>query len=251
MSVKRNFIVIHILVVAFFLGFIYIKFIVKGKEPAPVAVDLRTLQQADNESASVSSPKPLKTQEVSFPKELNLKVQFFAQAPEGNWDYPWQEACEEASILLIDNAIMDKNWSRDDFKNEILKLVEWENKMFGDYKHTDLEQNERIISEYLGLKYSVVKNPSFEDVKKALNKGHLVLMTFAGKALHNPNYKNGGPNYHAMVIKGYEDNKIVTNDVGTRKGEDYVYSWDTINSALHDWAEPIENGNKVMLEIYK
>ena len=82
-------------------------------------------------------------------------------------------------------------------------------------------------------------------------------MTFEGKVIGNPNYKNGGPVYHAMVIKGYEDKtadpgsvqKIITHDVGTRKGEDYVYKWSTLQNALHDWNEPMKNGAKRMLEV--
>src|SRR3989344_4828168 len=32
--------------------------------------------------------------------EVNLKVPFTSQAPTGNWDLPYQEACEEASALM-------------------------------------------------------------------------------------------------------------------------------------------------------
>ena len=107
-----------------------------------------------------------------------------------------------------------------------------------------------MLDEYLGLESIVHENPSLDDIKGVLARGHLIVMTFAGKELGNPNYTNGGPVYHAMVIKGYkEGNKVIVHDVGTRRGEDYVYSWDVIDRAMRDWAEPISTGKKRMIEV--
>ncbi len=191
-----------------------------------------------------------KVASAPLPLSLNLDIPFYTQAPFSNWDNPWQEACEEASVLLIANAYYDHNWTREQFNDQILKLVEWEKKRFGDYKHTSVEQTAEILADYLGLKTVIVENPSYEDIMKTLNKGHLIVMTFAGKKIGNPNYKNGGPVYHAMVVKGYkEGKKVITHDVGTRKGENYVYRWSVLQNALHDWAEPIESGEKRMIEV--
>jgi len=207
----------------------------------------RTGGSAAKEPPATSEPDNLP---VSLPEELNLKMTFYAQAPFGNWDYPWQETCEEASVLLIANEYLKKSWTADQFNDELLKLVEWEKTTFGDYKHTSVIQTVKILNEYLELKTLVYDNPTFEDVQKVLARGHFIVMTFAGKKLGNPFYKNGGPNYHAMVIKGYKKGeKIITSDVGTRNGENYVYSWKTINNAMHDYAEPIEDGAKRMIEV--
>ena len=46
------------------------------------------------------------TQDAVITKELsptmNLSVPFTSQAPEQNWDEPWQDACEEAAVLMLD-----------------------------------------------------------------------------------------------------------------------------------------------------
>lgn len=187
---------------------------------------------------------------TDIPKELNLKAAFYPQAPYADWDLPWQEACEEASVLLVANEYLNKNWSRAEFRDEILKLVEWEKETFGDYEHTSVDQTARILEEYLDLKTVIHENPTLEDVKSVLARGNFIVMTFAGKKLGNPNYRNGGPNYHALLVKGYKTgDKIITHDVGTRNGEDYVYSWTVIENALHDYAEPIEDGEKRMIEV--
>ncbi len=128
--------------------------------------------------------------------------------------------------------------------------MEWEKDYFGDYKHTTVAQTAEFFDKYLGLKTIIHENPTFEDVQKILAKGHLIAMPFAGKMLGNPNYKNGGPIYHMMVVKGYKKGqKIITNDVGTRNGENYVYTWKVAQNALHDYDEPIQNGVKRMIEV--
>lgn len=225
------------------------------KELAPPTVSIDQII-AQNPETSPSSDTPIQdvpaTPEIKpLPLALNLEVPFYSQAPFSNWDYPWQEACEEASALLVANTYFNHKWTREQFNEQILSLVDWEKKTFGDYKHTDVDQTAKLLKDYLGLETVIHENPTFEDVKEILSHGHLIVMTFAGKDLHNPNYKNGGPNYHAMVIKGYKDEgqKIITNDVGTRNGENYVYSWTTINNSLHDYAEPINKGAKRIIEV--
>ena len=221
-----------------------------GKEAVPAAVSFRNVAAENMVEAAKMEKNGSPEVGLSLPTALNLQMTFYAQAPFGNWDYPWQEACEEASTLLVANTYFGYGWSADKFNDQILRMVEWENQKFGDYKHTTVAQTAQIFNEYLGLKTVIHENPTFEDVKNILNKGHLIVMTFAGKLLGNPNFRNGGPNYHAMVIKGYKaDSKIITEDVGTRNGENYVYSWGVIANSLHDYAVPIESGGKRLIEV--
>lgn len=251
---RKTYIQILLLVVATALvvggGYFVVKSQKYQKESVPDAVDISKVLQSETQQSALLIPGETQQTQRKLPDSLNLKMTFYSQAPFGNWDYPWQEACEEASILLVANTYFDHNWIREDFNDQILKLVEWEKKRFGSYEHTNVDQTAAMIDEYLGLKSVIHEDPTFDDVKKAVAEGHLVVMTFAGKKLGNPFYTNGGPNYHAMVIKGYKlGEKIITADVGTKRGEDYVYSWETVDAALHDYAEPIENGAKRMIEV--
>lgn len=243
-------------------GFVLYKNTREYKEPVPVAVDFSDMKDVyadltDGGSSTLEAAEGTSTEEVSeqepvqLPEALNLEMTFYSQAPHGNWDYPWQEACEEASVLLIANEYYDHNWTRDEFNEEILKIVDWEKNYFGSYEHTDMAQTAEMLEKYLGLNTVIHENPSYEDIQKVLLKGHLIVMPFAGKQLNNPYYTNGGPNYHVMVVKGYKaaEKKIITDDVGTRRGEDFVYTWDNIHSSLHDYAEPITDGAKRMIEV--
>lgn len=171
------------------------------------------------------------------PAAINIEMPFFTQAPFSNWDYPWQEACEEASVLLVANLYNHMNLDTAGFNDWLLKLVDWEVETFGAYEHTTVAQTVEMLETNFQLKAVVHEDPSFEDFQEILAEGHLIIAPFAGQYLGNPNYKNGGPIYHMMVVKGYDTEKmqIVTHDVGTRNGADYVYDWETVEFALHDW----------------
>ena len=172
-----------------------------------------------------------------LPTSINISMPFYTQAPLSNWDYPWQEACEEASVLLVANLYKAMNLDVNGFNEELLRLVDWEIATFGAYEHTTIEQTAQMMRNQYGLETVIHENPSFEDFQEILAQGHLIIAPFAGQHLGNPNYKNGGPVYHMMVVKGYDATKmqIVTHDVGTRNGADYVYDWDVVDFAPHDW----------------
>ena len=212
-------------------------------ERIPIGLDFQQVIQEKVEGDSSENIKVL-------PEELNLEAPFYSQAPFADWAFPWQEACEEASILLAANVYQDHEWTREEFNEEILKMVDWQEQRFGTYLDTTASQVQEILTDYLHLDSIMHENPTFEDIQKILNEGHFIVMFFSGKQLDNPNFKNGGPLYHAVLIKGYKKNqRVITHDVGTRKGENYVYSWKTLQYAMHDFATPIESGAKRMLEI--
>jgi hypothetical protein len=240
-------------------GFVVYKNSKEYKEPVPAAVVFSDVQRYANPDDAIGGSvqteaggsEEISDEPVKLPEDLNLKMTFYSQAPNGNWDYPWQEACEEASVLLIANEYYGHEWTRDEFNDEILKIVDWEKGYFGSYEHTDMSQTAEMLKKYLGLNSVIHENPTYEDIEKVLSSGHLIVMPFAGKELNNPYFTNGGPNYHVMVVKGYKsaEKKIITDDVGTRRGEDFVYTWDNIHSSLHDYAEPITQGSKRMIEV--
>ncbi len=219
---------------------------------ATETVNFLELQDTTSKGVKVEAeikPRP----ETEIRTALNIEVPFFTQAPHSNWDYPWQEACEEASILNVANIFKGMNLNKDTFNTELLRLVEWEKIYFGSYEHTSISQTAEMIKIQYNLRTEIHENPSFDDIKTIISNGHLIVAPFAGKLLYNPNFKNGGPNYHMIVIKGYDTEKmqIITNDVGTRMGSNYTYDWSVIENALHDWSNPdITDGAKKIIEVF-
>ncbi len=199
-------------------------------------------------SATSSTPAPAITSQV------NLAVPFTVQAPYANWDDPYGEFCEEASVLMAMSYIKGEKIPTADVANtKLLAIKAFEEKRFGFYKDTTAAQTATIIQEMYGYKNTkLIDNPTAADIKQALSEGKLVLTPLAGRMLGNPYYQTPGPLYHMLVVKGYtKDGKFITNDPGTRHGADFLYSEKTIMDAIHDWHndEHIELGKKVILVV--
>ncbi len=167
---------------------------------------------------------------------VNLAVPFQAQAPRGDWSEPWQNACEEASAILVDAYWKNEQLSVDDMEQRILQLVAWESTHFGYYQETTAEQTATMLRSVYGYrKVVVIHGATLADVVANVRAGRPVIVPLAGRLLDNPYYTAPGPVYHMLVVKGItEDGSIITNDVGTRHGRNYVYSPAVFAAAMHD-----------------
>lgn len=215
----------------------------------PPAKDYAAVASA-TPSASVAPKKT--TSEVSAGQEINLAVPFTPQAPHANWELPYNEFCEEASILIAMSYIQSKDIPSADFADaELLKIKAFEEKRFGYYKDTTIAEVATIIQEYYKYdKTKILVDPTIDNIKEALTQGKLVIMPAAGQQLGNPYFRQPGPLYHMLVLKGYTKNgQIIVNDPGTRRGADYIYRADILMNAMHDWRGDgqIEKGRKVIL----
>ena len=190
--------------------------------------------------------------QVPVPETAQLAVPFTTQAPHANWEYPYQEACEEASALTVHYFYEGKTFTPDIADREILALVAFEEDELGFYEDTTAAETARIIKEYWGYtRVDVLENPTADQIKAHVAAGRPVIIPASGKELENPNFRNGGPLYHMFVVTGYDKDEFITNDVGTRKGEDYRYNITTIMNAMHDWnGGDVANGAKRALVVY-
>lgn len=193
---------------------------------------------------------------IAHPRAMNLAVPFTAQAPSGNWSLPYQEACEEASVLMavayFDSTRVDIA-TKEAATAELLALVDFQTERFGDYKDTTAEETARFARQrYEHITFDIVRDPTVEDLRAALARGQLVIVPAYGRALGNPHFSGDGPLYHMLVLRGYDADRgwFVTNDPGTRYGEGYVYDEATIMAAMGDWndGDP-QNGEKVVLVV--
>jgi len=188
------------------------------------------------------------TQHV-LPATVNLDVPFTSQAPESNWEQPWQDACEEAAILMLDAYYKKYNLSPLFAKDELLKMVDWETERGWGYS-ISLEDIKTVAAWYMGDTFSfrIQKEPSIDGIKQTLAAGNPVLVVAYGKSLDNPNFTNGGPEYHALIIRGYTDEGFITNDPGTRNGKEFFYTYENLMSSIHDWnGGDVESGDAVVM----
>lgn len=192
-------------------------------------------------------------QKTPIPKELNLKVPFTSQAPTGNWDRQHEENCEEASMLManryFENRAIDNST---DAETGMAQLVDWENANIGVSDSMTAEQTAETLSKMLNLKTKMITNPVIEDIKNAISKNQLVLVPVAGRLVGNPFYTSPGPLYHMLVIKGYTETQFITNDPGTKRGENYPYGFNVILDANHDWNNgDVNNGSHTIVLVSK
>lgn len=226
-----------------------------AKQPIPTTEELlndsndnETIGQLDNEN--VVSEENIEPQDAA-PSEINLPVPFTSQAPEKNWDQPWQDACEEAAVLMLDAYYKNYGLSPLFAKDELIKLVGWEeNQGWGG--SIPMEKVEAVAQYLLGSEYStrVIENPTVEQIKNFVAAGQPVLVVADGKVLPNPNFRNGGPVYHALIIRGYTEDKFITNDPGTQFGENFMYEYEDLMEAIKDWnGGDVKSGRRVVLVV--
>ena len=186
------------------------------------------------------------------PAEINLAVPLMPQAPYADWSLPYQEACEEASAILVDRFYKNQPVAPEDVKQEILKLVEWEKNKFGYYFHTTAAETATILKQYFGYRrVDVLRDITIDDIKAHLLAGRPVIVPLAGRLLGNPYYTQPGPIYHMLVIKGFtKDGKFITNDVGTKRGQNYAYDGNVLFSAIHDAPTGGDGWNVADVEAY-
>ncbi len=202
---------------------------------------------------SVDSPAPetntVKEKTLAKPEKVLLGVPFTSQAPKTVWDAMHEDACEEASLIMARHYIEGTEIeSTDSADQEISDLISFEESK-GLGTSITLNQLNLVAKEYYGMDSGqIISNVTSDILKDVLAESKVVILPAAGKLLNNPNFKNGGPNYHMLVVKGFDQSNFITNDPGTRKGEGYQYDPGTLINALHDWnSENILNGEKNIL----
>ena len=208
-----------------------------------------TIQQYDNEVVSSSEIKMEDVPEL-LPSKMNLDVPFTSQAPEKNWDQPWQDACEEAAVLMLDAYYKGYGLSPLFSKDEILKMVDWQDKKGWGYS-IEAEKVLKLTDWYMSSKQiRIVEDPSVEEIREFVANGNPVLVLAYGKDLPNTHFSGDGPEYHALIIRGYDEDEFITNDPGTQFGENFKYKYETLMNAIHDWNDSnVREGKKVVLVI--
>lgn len=204
----------------------------RAKLPAP-----------ENIAASITAPavnaviNRYGNDSVPIPDARNLAVPFTSQAPHANWDADHEEFCEEAAVLMVGRFYQQRSIANaDDAENGLQQIKQWEVDHLGFYFDTTAAETAQILEGLYNLHVDLKVDPTIRDIKLAIAQGQLVIVPAAGRELGNPNFTAPGPIYHNLVIRGYTaDGKFITNDPGTRKGEEYVYDQDVVMGAMHDW----------------
>jgi hypothetical protein len=211
--------------------------------PAPVIIESENDDQPEKKEPVIQK----------VPDKILIDVPFTSQAPYSKWDAYHEEACEEASLIMVRYFLEKKALNPEIAENEIQKLIRFEIDRYGDYMDSDARGVVTLAKDYYGLNnLEVVYDFTKEELKKELAKGNPIIIPAAGRLLGNPNFTAPGPLYHNLVLIGYEGSQFITNDPGTRKGKGYRYDADVFYAAIHDYPGDKNNiiqGRKAMIVI--
>lgn len=183
----------------------------------------------------------------------SLSVPFTSQAPFGNWAEPYQNFCEEASIVMVAHYLWGYpiNAGIADLEMRIIKT--YEDLVFQRNKDTsagEIAQTFKVLYGFRNVEVKEVIRP--RDIADELERGRAVVVPVAGRMLGNPYFTPPGPLYHTVVIKGYDEKRkeFIINDPGTQRGNGMRYQEEILFEALHDWNRgDVLQGKKVIVSV--
>lgn len=212
----------------------------------------RTIQEKEGESTISEQAKTTKSSLIS-------DVPFTVQAPFGKWSDPvFQNGCEEASLAMVWYWLSGKPLTQEIAKQEMLALVRFEDRWLGHSVDTSALDTLKLFQDYYGVTAGEVRmDIKSVDIRTALADGAIVIVPANGRKLHNPHFRQPGPERHMLIIIGYDASAkhFITNDPGTRYGERYRYSEDVLFDAIDDYPTgkhlPIQIHRKAMIVMQK
>lgn len=170
--------------------------------------------------------------EKSGSKKISLN--FYSQAPFGIWDPLHEDACEEANLLMLEYWRKGEKPSLEAYDEKLKNFVGWQTDN-GYGISVGVKDTQTIAKDYLNLPLKIIEINSIDDIKAQIDAGNPIVWPADGKMLKNPYFRDGGPPYHMLLVIGYDGDKIITNDPGTKRGAGYQYSAKTLLDALGDW----------------
>jgi hypothetical protein len=149
---------------------------------------------------------------------------------------------------MIQNFYKDESLTAEKARQEILEIFTLKKETAPASKDESLERIEEIInSGDLNWDVHIIDNPSLEAIKEELAANRPIIAPVYAPKLNNPNYSAPGPDYHVLVITGYDDasQEFITHDPGLSGGENYRYPYEIIMGALHDYLENEDYGTQI------
>ena len=192
-----------------------------------------------------------------YPERLVIEVPFTPQAPLGEWEKDFfQDGCEEASMLMAMRWVRGITLTGEEAREEIVAIANFEEERYGNYLDTSAQDTLKVMSEYYNYHNLEIREiKSVKDIQLVIAQGKIAMVPTDGVKLGNPYFTPPGPENHMVVVVGYdsEENEIIVNDPGTKRGEKYHYDEDIFIAAARDYPtgfhEPNMAINKLMIVV--
>ncbi|QQS22711.1 C39 family peptidase [bacterium] len=220
----------------------------------PLAIGIVALAVAGLFTFTKSFPASSDRSE-NLPDQVILPIPFSPQAPNDNWSR--NEDCEETSITMA-NAFLSGNTSNTLESSEAQKSIDnlkiWEDANLGFNVDTGADATTRMAEGAFSLKVTQIAGFTEQDLKRELASGYPILLPINAKLIKGQQYRNEGPTYHMVVIRGYRNGKFIINDPGTERGNGNEFTFQDLHNAAADWdnhAQEMKPDRKIVLVLSK
>jgi hypothetical protein len=184
----------------------------------------------------------------ALPTSVSLNVPYVSQIPDGKWVAPWDEACEEAAITMVDTFYRgNTSISPLATKQIMLDLFAWENEVLKKNYDTDASETLQLIRKKTSFVAAIKRNPLLQDIKRELAAGHPVIFLHNMYKLYGE--RNLGDSYHVSVITGYDDatSEFTIHDPARAASK---YSYEILMNSLHDYNAQTREADGVPTAIF-
>ena len=191
---------------------------------------------------TIPAPSPKHTPTLEPRTSEKLPVPYVNEAPSGDWSGPWKNACEEASIAMVQFYYQGKaSATVREAEAFMTMLFEKQDAKYGSNLNSDGAQMKYLIDNFTNFTAEIIRNPTIDQIKEQIDDEHPVISLHYGFDLKNPNipFLRTGTSYHAMVIIGYDDvaKEFIVNDDGdTKAGAGHRYGYDLFMNTLHEYS---------------
>jgi uncharacterized protein YvpB len=183
--------------------------------------------------------------------QVSLDVPYINEAPDDNWTGPWKNACEEASMAMVEKYYFGKSAvAVKEAKVFMTMLFTKQNNIWGSNADSDAKRTAQLINDYTIYNAKIIDNPTVEDIKKEIQQKRPVIALHYGFDLNNKDIPfvplPRGTSYHMTVVVGYDDDtrEFIVNDTGDRKdGKNHHYDYDLFVNSLHDFDFKVHKAN--------
>lgn len=188
--------------------------------------------------------------------KVQLSVPYVSEVPDGRWIGSWKNACEEASITMVQAYYSgQKKVGVASAKAFMQNLFSIERKLWGSDANSDVARTVKLIADNTDFNGRQVEAPSVAEIKAELDAGRPVIAPINGFTLANKNipFLASGSGYHMFVIVGYDDAaaEFIVNDTGdTVDGPAHRYGYDRLMAAMHDYVNATQKTNGPVRAIF-
>ncbi len=172
---------------------------------------------------------------------VKLKVPYTSEIPLGSWVKPWNNACEEASMVMAESYYFgNESMTKAVAVKYMTPIFKIEDKIFGSNADSDTVRTAKLLNDYLSVSATIKNNPTIEEIKDQLRRGKPVISFHYAKDIKNPyhHWRVGGSYFHVMVLVGFDDNtnEFLVHDSGDPvTGAYHRYGYNLIMNTLHDF----------------